>query len=69
MMAWGITDRVGGGKIKIYTSRHMAKIAVQSSSLLTPLALIDLPLSLATDSLMLPLDDAKGWLQKNKNRC
>jgi uncharacterized protein YceK len=60
MMARGITDSFGGDKSGIYPSRHLAKVAVQSPSWLTPLALIDLPLSLAVDTVMLPLDAVRG---------
>lgn len=60
MMARGITDSIGGDKSGIYPSRHLAKVAVQSPSWLTPLALIDLPLSLAVDTVLLPLDAARG---------
>ena len=60
MMARGITDSFGGDKSEIYPSRHLAKLAVQSPSWLTPLALIDLPLSLAVDTVMLPLDAVRG---------
>ena len=60
MMARGITDSTGGDKNEIYPSRHLAKAAVQSPSWLTPLALIDLPLSLAVDTVMLPLDAVRG---------